>query len=295
MIQARAAGSIRVMKFGGSSLGTAALRDAAAECIATVVQGGNHPVVVVSAMGRRPDPYATDTLLDLAPVARACANRDLLAACGEIVSAAVVADLLEGKGVPARALTGWQAGILTNATFGDAQVLGIDARPIHDLLASGITPVICGFQGATDDGVITTLGRGGSDLTAVALAKALDGAPLDIYTDVDGVMTADPKRVPGAKTIPSLTFEEVTELSEHGATVMHDKAADLARLSHLPYEIRNLRTGAGSSIGAHETDEPVGPVTGVAASFGYTFMHLVPEAAVLPGGWEHDAFRSLAA
>jgi aspartate kinase len=222
------------------------------------------------------------------------ANLDLLLATGEIISAAVSAELLVSLGRPARALTGAQAGITTDAVHGDARVLTVDPSAILALLESGLTPVICGFQGATRDGTIATLGRGGSDLTAVAITRALGGATLDIITDVDGVMTADPKRVAGARTIPDLTFEEVTELSEHGATVMHDKAADLARISALPYSIRNLRSGAGTTVGAHETHEPAGPVTGVATSFGFTFMHLIPEAAVLPGGWEQAAFCTLA-
>ena len=288
-----AAAAARVLKFGGSSLATQALRETAATRVIEAGRDGTRVVVVVSAMGRAPDPYATDTLLALVPHADAGANRDLLLATGEIISAAVFAELLVSLGKPARALTGAQAGITTDATHGDARVLTVDPRAILAALASGETPVICGFQGATPDGTIVTLGRGGSDLTAVAITRALEGATLEILTDVDGVMTADPKRVAGARTIPDLTFEEVTELSEHGATVMHDKAADLARISALPYAIRNLRSGAGTTVGAHETPQ-AGPVTGVATSFGFTFMHLVPEAAVLPGGWEQEAFRTLA-
>jgi aspartate kinase len=291
---AKALNTIRVLKFGGSSLATQPLRDTAALRVIEATRDGNRTVVVVSAMGRSPDPYATDTLLALVPEEQAGPNRDLLLATGELISAAVFAELLERKGVPARALSGIQAGIVTDAMHGNAHVLSVDPSRVHALLESGVTPVVCGFQGVTEDNTITTLGRGGSDLTAVALAKALGNVSLDIYTDVDGVMTADPKRVAGAKTINDLTFEEVTELSEHGATVMHDKAADFARVSGLPYAVRNLRTGVGTSIGATQAHEPAGPVTGVATSFGFTFMHLVPDAAVLPGGWEQEAFRTLA-
>jgi len=292
--EASAVGSIRVMKFGGSSLASPAQRTAAANRVLAVQKDGERVVIVVSAMGRRPDPYATDTLLELAPDAEAGPNRDLLAASGEIVSAAVFAATLERCGARARALTGWQAGILTDGAHGDAHVLHVERTTIDEVLSSGVTPVICGFQGADRNGTITTLGRGGSDLTAVAIARALGGAALDIYTDVDGVMTADPRRVPAAQTIPNLTFEEVTELSQHGATVMHDKAADLARIAHLPYTVLSLNSGAGTKVGATDAPQPAGPVTGVTASFGFTFMHLVPDAAVLPGGWEQDAFRVLA-
>ncbi len=294
MKEAKAAGALRVVKFGGSSLATAALRDAAVARVLEASHSDGRVVVVVSAMGRPPDPYATDTLLDLAPHARPGPNRDLLLATGEMISAAVFAELLERSGLPARALTGAQAGIATDADHGDARLVSVDPTALLALVASGVTPVVCGFQGVAHDGSITTLGRGGSDLTAVAIAKALDGAQLDIYTDVNGVMTADPKRVRSATPVKSLTFEEVTELSEHGATIMHDKAADLARVSQLPYAIRSMRTGSGTTVGAQPTGEPAGPVTGVTSSGGFTFMHLVPEAAVLPGGWEQQAFRALA-
>ena len=294
MREARALGTIRVMKFGGSSLAGSAQRDAAASRVLDSVKAGERPVVVVSAMGRRPDPYATDTLLGLSPGAQDGPNRDLLAASGEIVSAAVFAQTLERHGLRTRALTGWQAGILTDDSFGDAHIIAIDASAVEALLDKEITPVICGFQGTDRDGAITTLGRGGSDLTAVAFARALGGVALDIYTDVDGVMTADPRRVPSARTIANLTFEEVTELSQHGATVMHGKAADLARIARLPYAVRGLRSGAGTQVGASGAPQPTGPVTGVTALFGFTFMHLLPDAAVLPGGWEQDAFRVLA-
>jgi aspartate kinase len=286
--------AITVMKFGGSSLGTPALRDASAALVLEAARDGKRVVVVVSAMGREPQPYATDTLLSLCPQAHTGPNRDLLLASGEIISAAVFAEMLEGKGIPARALSGAQAGILTDATHGAANVLAVHPSALQRLLDAGVTPVVAGFQGIAEDGAVTTLGRGGSDLTAVALARALEHATLQIYTDVDGVMTADPKRVPGAKMISELTFEELTELSEHGATVMHEKAADLARVSQLPYSVRGLGSSAGTSIGSREAPEPAGPVTGVATSLGYTFMHLVPEAAVLPGGWEQEAFRTLA-
>jgi aspartate kinase len=294
MKSTKATSAITVMKFGGSSLATPALREAAAARVLEAAGDGQRVVVVVSAMGRAPEPYATDTLLALCAQTNAGPNRDLLLASGEIISAAVFAALLESKELPARALSGAQIGIVTDGTHGAARVLSVDASAIHRLLDAGLTPVVAGFQGVNQDGAITTLGRGGSDLTAVALAKALDRAALQIYTDVDGVMTADPKRMPAAKPISHLAFEEVTELSEHGATVMHDKAADLARVSQLPYSVRGLRGGPGTSVGSREAPEPAGPVTGVATSLGFTFMHLVPEAAVLPGGWEQEAFRTLA-
>ena len=287
-------GAIRVMKFGGSSLATPVLRDAAATRVIEAIAAGSRVVVVVSAMGRSPDPYATDTLAALAPHAPPGPNRDLLLASGEIISAAVFAGLLATRGVTAQALTGAQAGIMTDTAHGDANLLSVDARSLGALLEAGTTPVVCGFQGETTDGAIATLGRGGSDLTAVALAAALGGAALEIYTDVDGVMTADPKRVAAARTIEELSFEEITELAEHGASVMHDKAADLARVSRLSYTVRSTSGGAGTRVSSERSAPPAQPVTGIATVSGFTFMHVVPEAAVLPGGWEERAFRVLA-
>ena len=134
MREASALGTIRVMKFGGSSLAGSAQRDAAASRVLDSVKAGERPVVVVSAMGRSPDPYATDTLLGLSPDAQDGPNRDLLAASGEIVSAAVFAQTLERHGLRARALTGWQAGILTDASFGDAHLIAVDPSAVEALL-----------------------------------------------------------------------------------------------------------------------------------------------------------------
>jgi len=281
-----------VMKFGGSSLATQALREVAVQRVKDEIAGGLQPVVVVSAIGRAPEPYSTDSLLGLAP-ARAGANRDLLAASGEAISAAVFAALLEQAGVPAQAMTGAQAGIHTDKRHGDARIVRTDPNPVRSRLNAGITPVIAGFQGVSPDGVITTLGRGGSDLTAVALANALGNVRCEIFTDVDGVMTADPKRVPQAHPIGELTFEEVDELAANGAGIMHDRAAAMAREAQTPYSVRGLQTGAGTDIDNERSVAAGKPVTGVATVPGLAFCHLVPEAAAMPGGWELEALRAL--
>ncbi|MBV8172821.1 MAG: aspartate kinase [Candidatus Eremiobacteraeota bacterium] len=283
---------IVVMKFGGSSLATPALRDIAVQRVKNEIANGLQPVVVVSAMGRAPEPYSTDSLLGLAP-ARAGANRDLLAASGEAISAAVFATLLESAGVSARALTGAQAGIHTDKRHGDARIVRTDPNPVLARLNAGLTPVIAGFQGVSPEGAITTLGRGGSDLTAVALAGALGNVRCEIFTDVDGVMTADPKRVPQAHTIGELTFEEVDELAANGANIMHDRAAALAREAETPYSVLGLNSGAGTDIQSERALATGKPVTGVATVAGLAFLHLVPEAAAMPGGWELDALRRL--
>jgi len=285
--------TVVVMKFGGSSLASLELRSHAADRVHDAVAGDKKVIVVTSAIGRKPDPYSTDALLALTPEARSGPNRDLLLASGEMISAAVFSELLESRGIPARALTGAQAGIVTDAAHGDANIISVNGGMLTALLEAGVVPVVCGFQGATEDGTITTLGRGGSDLSAVALAGAFHGATLDIFTDVEGVMTADPKRVPAARTVAELTFEEVSELSQHGATVVHDKAAELARLAKLPFAVRSMHSGKGTLVTDAALRSAAHPVTGVTTAFGYTFLHVVPEAAVLPGGWEQDAFRAL--
>ncbi|HEY5094863.1 MAG TPA: aspartate kinase [Candidatus Eremiobacteraceae bacterium] len=294
MEAARLARTIVVQKFGGSSLATPELRELAAQRVMAVLDAGKAAVVVTSAMGRLPAPYATDSLAALAPRAQAGPNRDLLLATGEMIAAGVFAELLGERGVPSLALTGEQAGILTDKTHGDAAIARVDAARLHALLAAGITPVVAGFQGASADGTITTLGRGGSDLTAVALASSLGDAKLEVFTDVDGVMTADPRRVVDAHTIGALTFEELSELAAHGARVMHDKAAELAHSARTPLSVRSLRTGFGTEISDDAFIDHSRPVSGIATMEGYTFVHATPEAAGAKSGWERDAFKKLA-
>jgi len=282
-----------VMKFGGSSLATEDLRVLAVRRVIEHIESGKRPAVVVSAMGRLPAPYATDTLLALAPGA-GVANLDLLLSCGESMSAAVFAGLLEARGVKAQALTGAQAGIFTEKRHGDARILRVEPQLVRELLEAGVTPVIAGFQGMAPDGSVTTLGRGGSDLTAVAIAAALGNASCEIFTDVEGVMTADPRRVGAANTVRALTFEEVNELAANGAQIMQERATDLAREARTPYSIRSLRSGSGTDIAADRLVEPGKPITGLATITGFAFMHVVPEAAAMPGGWERDTFVALA-
>jgi aspartate kinase len=284
-------GAIVVQKFGGSSLATPELRELAAGKVRSVAADGQMPVVVTSALGRLPAPYATDSLLTLMPGASHGPNRDLLLACGEIIGASVFAELLTAIGLPARALTGGQAGIITDSKHGEARIVRVDPSAIRALIDDGIIPVIAGFQGMTEDGTVTTIGRGGSDLTAVAIAGALGGATLEIFTDVDGVMSADPRRVSDAHTVDRLTLEEVSELAGLGANVMHDKAAQLARDARIPFSVRNLRGGVGSVIGDDASIEHGPPVTGLATMVGYSFFHMLPEAAAMQGGWEQDIFR----
>ena len=267
--------SVVVQKFGGSSISTPELREIAASRVLEAAHAGAQVVVVVSAMGRLPDPYATDTLLGLIGPVRGGPNRDLLLAVGEMISAAVFAELLTSLGAPAQAMTGGQAGILTDDTFGDARILDVDPRAVHAALDAGIIPVVSGFQGATRGGGISTLGRGGSDLTAIALGDALSASSVDIYTDVSGVFTADPRRVADAHTVERVTPAEMVELAGNGAKVMHSKAAELAHATRTPYAVKGLRSNVGTLI---DDDAPIDrdrPVTGITALRNVSFFRVI--------------------
>jgi len=238
--------AIVVLKFGGTSLATPACREAAAARVRERVGEGARVVVVVSAMGRRGEPYATDTLLGLVDGFRACPprERDAIAAVGEEISAAVFAGLLCDRGLPAVSLRGFQAGIVTDGHHQEATIREIRPARIREHLEHGAVVVVAGFQGISPEGELTTLGRGGSDTTAVALGVALAAERVEIYTDVDGVMTADPRVVPDAGRMPEVTFEESAELAFKGAAVLHPRAAELARETGVTVEIRNTLSAA---------------------------------------------------
>lgn len=262
-----------VLKFGGTSVATRDQRELAFARIRDARADGFATVAVVSAMGRAPSPYATDTLLEAIDGRSGSANADMLLACGELLSAAIFADELTAAGVPARALSGANAGIVTDAHYGDATILRVDAERIERMLGEGIVPVVAGFQGATEDGVLTTLGRGGTDLSAIAIGNAIDAERVDIYTDVSGAMTADPRRIERARTIERASLEEMTELAEHGAKVMHHKAADYAQRTQTPYTIKGLATDRGTLV--VDGVDHHRPVTGVTSSGRLTWVRII--------------------
>ncbi len=242
---------ILVQKFGGTSVRSGQARGAAIEKIIAAKNSGFSPVVIVSAIGRTGDPYATDTLLDFARNAAggevSPREKDLLMSCGETISAVIMSALLERSGCRSRALTGWQAGIYTNDSFGDASDFEVDTARLNALLKDGIIPVVTGFQGITRGGDITTLGRGGSDTTAALLGSALRAEAIEIYTDVDGVMTADPRLVPEAKVIPDASYNEVFQMADHGAKVIHAKAVEAAMRGNVPLIVRNTMSDASGT------------------------------------------------
>lgn len=243
---------IIVQKFGGTSVATAEGRQRAVRRVDQAVRDGYTPVVVVSAMGREGDPYATDTLIQLANAAYsdlAPREMDLLLSCGETISSVVMAADLRAEGLEAVALTGGQAGILTDDRFGNAQILEVNPAPMLERLRQGQVLVVAGFQGATESGEVTTLGRGGSDTTAAALGGALRAEVVEIYTDVDGVMTADPRLVPDARTLRVSSYDEIAQMAHSGAKVVHARAVEIAMQQRVPLRIRStFSDGPGTLI-----------------------------------------------
>lgn len=226
-----------VQKFGGSSLAGLERLGRAAEICRGEKERGNELAVVVSAMGDTTDELsALAGEISPAPQAR---ELDALMSTGEQQSAALMALMLSRLGVKGRSYTGWQAGICTDSAHGCAEIADISTRRLRDALSSGITPVVCGFQGITKDGDITTLGRGGSDTTAVALACALGADVCDIYTDVKGIYTADPRLVPGARLLEKTDFRDMLALAERGCQVLHPRCVRLAADNGMPVRLRS--------------------------------------------------------
>lgn len=230
---------VLVQKFGGSSLAEPDGRRRAVEHVRRARSEGWNPVVVVSAFGRRGDPYATDTLLELWAGPAEPRETDLLLACGEVMAAVRIAGMLRDAGLPAVALTGGQAGIVTDSRFGEAEIREVSTERLVGIIERGAVPVVAGFQGQDSTGEVTTLGRGGSDTTAVALGVALSAELVEIFTDVDGIKTADPTVLPEAVTIGQLAYEESFELASQGARVIHPRAVEMAWRNLLPLRIRS--------------------------------------------------------
>ncbi|MFZ9893093.1 MAG: aspartate kinase [Candidatus Nanopelagicaceae bacterium] len=227
-----------VQKFGGSSVADAESIKRVAARIAATKRSGQQVVVVVSAMGD-----TTDELIDLANQVSPIPNGrelDMLLTAGERISMALLAMAISNLGLEARSFTGSQAGIITTSTHGRARVIDVTPGRIQEALKEGAIAIVAGFQGvAQDTKDITTLGRGGSDTTAVALAAALDADVCEIYTDVDGVFSADPRIVPTARKLKSVTYEEMLELAASGAKVLHLRCVEYARRFNLPIHVRS--------------------------------------------------------
>lgn len=229
-----------IMKFGGTSVADELGRTAIARRVEAAIEAGTSPVLVVSAMGRSGAPYATDTLLSLVEgLPTRPEERDWLMATGEIISAIVCAHELRAAGIAAHAFTGADAGILTDDHHTGAGIVEIDPTRLLHAITHGVVPVVAGFQGISESGGLTTLGRGGSDTTACALGVALDAESVEIYTDVDGVATADPRVCGGTETLEVIGADELFQMAHHGSRVVHTPAAELALSSGLAVRVRN--------------------------------------------------------
>lgn len=251
-----------VQKYGGTSVGGVERIEAVADRVYRAVEAGNECLVVVSAMGHSTDALVTlARAIDTEPDAR---EMDALLATGEQVSAALLAMALQKKGVSARSFTGWQAGIETEPIHGSARLLNIDTRAMESWLKAGGVPVIAGFQGISGHAV-TTLGRGGSDTTAVAIAAAMKADVCEIYTDVTGVFTTDPRVVREARKISHVSYDEMLELANLGAQVLHPRAVENARQFGVRLVVRSSfaeeeGTVVGKSVGFEQREV----VTGIA-------------------------------
>ncbi|KTD16514.1 aspartate kinase [Legionella jordanis] len=258
--------ALLVQKFGGTSLATLAHINHAADIVAKAKQAGHSVVVIVSAMSGE-----TDKLISLAHnISELPDEREYaaLVSTGEQVSMALMAMALINRGIKARSYTGAQARIQTCSQFKKARIQAVDTQPILKDLEQGTVVVIAGFQGVDGDGNITTLGRGGSDTTAVAIAAALNADECQIYTDVDGVYTTDPRIVPDAKRLEQITFEEMLELSSLGAKVLQIRAVEFAGKYNIPLRVlSSSQEGPGTLITYQQKNSMESPsVTGIAFS-----------------------------
>jgi aspartate kinase len=246
--------ALLVMKFGGTSVASIKHMENVAARVRQEKQAGNEVLVVVSAMGDE-----TDRLVSLAEELQDQAldtrrELDVLLSTGEQVSIALVAMVLLKNGIAAKSFTGGQVAIRTDAVPNRSRILEVDADKLRVELAKGVVPVVAGFQGIDEAGTITTLGRGGSDTTAVALAARLDASECRIYTDVEGVFTTDPRIVESARCLEQISFEEMLELASLGSKVLHTRAVELAGKSQVPLRVLSSFNDAPGTLITREED-----------------------------------------
>ncbi|XQY93565.1 aspartate kinase [Metabacillus sp. HB246100] len=243
---------IIVQKFGGTSVRNNEGRQQAFKHIHSALDEGYKVVVVVSAMGRKGDPYATDTLIDLLyGGVKNISNReqDMLLSCGEAISSIVFSSMLNDHKIRATSLTGAQAGFVTNDEHTNAKILEMKCDRLTEMLKEYDVVVVAGFQGAaTSTGDITTIGRGGSDTSAAALGAALGAEFVDIFTDVEGVMTADPRIVENAKPLSKVTYTEIVNLAYQGAKVIHPRAVEIAMQAEVPLRVRSTYSNTSGTL-----------------------------------------------
>jgi len=257
---------IVVQKFGGTSVSSENNRILVTKKIKKAIKDGYKPVVVVSAMGRKGSPYATDTLLSLVSEEFKINNPralDLLLSCGETLSTVVMCNDLLREGVEAVPLMGGEAGIRTDNNFNNASILDVNPKNVLKVLEQGKVPVVAGFQGISEEGSITTIGRGGSDVTGAILGAALKAKEVQIYTDVDGIMTADPRIVSKASLIESISYDEVFQFADQGAKVIHPRAVEISRKYNIPLVIKNTLSDCEGTIISSYGEDNERIITGI--------------------------------
>lgn len=251
-----------VQKYGGTSVGTIERIHRVADRVEKEAKAGNRVVVVLSAMSGE-----TDRLLKLAHEMTALPDErelDMLLSTGERVTIALLAMALRGRGLDARSFTGRQVGIMTDSSHTKARITKVTAERLKESLEKGVIPVVAGFQGINEQSDVTTLGRGGSDLTAVALAGALKADRCVIFTDVDGVYTTDPNVVPSARRIEKISYEEMLEMASLGAKVLQSRSVEFAAKFNVPLEVNSsFKEGKGTLVTREDEDMEAVAVSGV--------------------------------
>ncbi|MBP1968050.1 aspartate kinase [Virgibacillus natechei] len=291
---------ILVQKFGGTSVQTEDSREHVVEHIKDALKKDYKIVVVVSALGREPDPYATDTLLNLVgyPLNHS-SNRelDMLMSCGEVISSVVLSNELKKHQITATALTGAQAGFVTTADFNRAKIKEVKQERILKEFERNEVIVVAGFQGQTKTGEITTIGRGGSDTTAAALANSLDAERIEVFTDVNGIMTADPRIVHSARPLDVVTYTEICNLAYQGAKVVHPRAVEIVMQAKIPMRVRSTYLkDTGTLVTSSRSQDKVKDVkqvvTGIAHMSSITQIKIqTKEGAYL---LQSDVFKAMA-
>lgn len=235
--------NLTILKFGGTSLNNEEKINNIIKIVKEKIKNEEQLVIVVSAIGRTPESYATDTILsniDKNYQKNHKQETDLLMSCGEIISSVIISNKLTNKNINALPVTASKLGIITNNNFGDAKPIKYKPKYLKNLINNNIIPIVTGFQAITKNGDITTLGRGGSDTTATILADMLNAKKIEIYTDVDGVYDKDPNKYKDAKFYEKLTYQQAQKLSDNGAKIIHKNAIQYAQKKKIPIIVTNI-------------------------------------------------------
>jgi len=292
---------ILVQKFGGTSLSTVQAKERVIQHIKRERDNGYAVVIVVSAIGRRGEPYATDSLLDLLRAYEegiSPREQDILLSCGENISAVLLGAQIRQAGIKVIVYTASEAGIETDDEFGSAKIVAIRPEKIKEALQENLVVVVTGFQGKTTMGEVTTLGRGGSDTTATALGAALEAEYVDIYTDVNGVLTADPRYVADAKAIAQVSYDEICHMARDGAKVVHPRAVEIAKQARITVRVRStFSDGEGTlvkdNVWQHNEHAVLDRhVTGIAHTAGLSQIYVANHA--VQGAVSLSVFQALA-